>query len=103
MLETKLWHNKPDNKNIKVAKMVEFIKTCDQYPCRFNFGIFFQFDNPPSLSAKEKIDLQKTLFKRNGKFPSAWWVMIKIWGRVLLKGMIKNEQIQFLTRKCHCQ
>ena len=37
MLETKLWHNKTEIKNVKVAKMMEFIKTCDQYPCRFNF------------------------------------------------------------------
>ena len=35
MLETKLWHNKTEIKNVKVAKMMEFIKTCDQYPCYF--------------------------------------------------------------------
>ena len=37
MLEAKLWHNKTETKNAKVAKMVEFIKTFDQYPRRFNF------------------------------------------------------------------
>ena len=31
MLEAKLWQNKTETKNVKVAKMVEFIKTCDQY------------------------------------------------------------------------
>ena len=29
MLESKLWHNKSETKNVKVAKMVEFIKTCE--------------------------------------------------------------------------
>ena len=41
MLEAKLWHNKTETKNVKVAKMVEFILTCDQYPRRFKFGNFF--------------------------------------------------------------
>ena len=42
LLEAKLWHNKAKTKNIKAAKMVKLIKTCDQYPCRFNFGNFFK-------------------------------------------------------------
>ena len=58
MLEAKLWYNKAEMKNVKVAKMVEFIKTCDQYPRRFNFGIFFNYIMPPptpaTLSAGEK-------------------------------------------------
>ena len=41
MLEAKLWHNKTETKNVKAANMVEFIKTCDQYPRRFHFGHFF--------------------------------------------------------------
>ena len=41
MLESKLWHNKTEISSLNVAKMVEFIKTCDQYPVRFNFGHFF--------------------------------------------------------------
>ena len=41
MLEAKLWHSKTKTKNVKAAKMVVFIKTCDQYPSRFNFGNFF--------------------------------------------------------------
>ena len=32
MLESKLWYNKTETKNVKVAEIVEFIKTCDQYP-----------------------------------------------------------------------
>ena len=40
MLDPELWHNKAESKNIKVAKMVEFIKTCDQYPRKFNFVHF---------------------------------------------------------------
>ena len=67
MLVTKLWHSKTETKNVKVAKMVELIKTCDQYPPRrFNFGNFFNSIILPHLSAGEKIDLQKTLFERNG-------------------------------------
>ena len=66
MLETKLWCNKTNIKNKKVVKMVEFIKTCDQYPHRFNFGNFFiSIILCLPLSAREKIDLQKKLFGRN--------------------------------------
>ena len=42
------------------------------------------------------------LFGRNGKFPSAWRIMIKTWERVLLRGMIKNEQIQFFDSQMYC-
>ena len=41
MLEAKLWHNKTEINNVKVAKMVEFIKIGEQYPRRFNFDKFF--------------------------------------------------------------
>ena len=56
---------KQKQKNIKVAKMVEFIKTCEQYLLKFNFGNFF---NSILLSpfCWGKIDLQKTLFERHG-------------------------------------
>ena len=30
MIESKLWHNKTEIKNVKVAKIVEFIKTCEK-------------------------------------------------------------------------
>ena len=42
ILESKLWHNKTETKNVKVAKMVEFIKACNQYPRKFNFSHFFR-------------------------------------------------------------
>ena len=104
MLEAKLWQNKTGTNNVKVAKMVEFIKPCDQYPRRFNFGNFFNsiISPPPTPSFYwGKIDLQKTLFGRNGQFPSAWGVMIKTWGRVFLGGMSKNEQIQFFDSQMY--
>ena len=53
MLEFNLWHNKTETKNVKVAKVVEFIKTCNQYPRRFTFGHFFSFVILP-LSVGEK-------------------------------------------------
>ena len=42
MTESKLWHNKTEVKNAKAAKMVELIKTCDQYLHKS----FFQHHNP---------------------------------------------------------
>ena len=48
------------------------------------------------------------LFGRNGlpvcleEFPSAWRIMIKTWGRVLLGGIITNEQIQFFFSQRYC-
>ena len=70
MLEAKLWHNKTETENVKVAYIVKFIKTCDQYSGRFNFSNFFNSLIPPNLvppvSAWEKTDLQKTLLGRNG-------------------------------------
>ena len=63
MLKAKLLHSKTETKNVNVAKMVKFIKTCGQYPRRFNF---FNSIILPALSAGENIDLQRTLFGRNG-------------------------------------
>ena len=40
MYQSKLWQNKTETRNVKVAKMVEFIKTCDQYSPRF-IWLFF--------------------------------------------------------------
>ena len=64
MLEAKSWHNKTETNNVKVVKAVEFIKTCDQYPRRFNFGNFFNSITLPSFCLA-KIDLQERLFKSN--------------------------------------
>ena len=63
MLEAKLWHNKTEAKNVK---MVEFIKTCDQYLRTFKFDNFINSIILSPFSAREKIDPQKTLFGRNG-------------------------------------
>ena len=42
MLESKLKYNKKKTKKTAMgAKMVEFIKTCDQYPYKFSFCYFF--------------------------------------------------------------
>ena len=80
MLESKLWHNKTETKNVKVAKMVEFIETCDQYPRKFNFGHFFSSIILPH-------------FEKMGNSLLFGVVMIKTWGRVLLRGVSKNEHI----------
>ena len=48
----KLWRIKIETKNKKDAKMVGFIKTCNQYTHKFNLVIFFQlfqFLLPPFL------------------------------------------------------
>ena len=55
MLEAKLLLKKQKPKNVKAVKMVEFIKTCDQYPCYFWY--FFQLHNPllPSFCSGKNI------------------------------------------------
>ena len=57
-LNLKIMANKTETKNVKVEKMVEFIKTCDQYPRKFNFGHFFSSIILPPL----KEIFLKTLF-----------------------------------------
>ena len=42
--EPKLWYSKTVNKNVEGAKMMEFIKTCDQYP--HNFFQLYQSNLP---------------------------------------------------------
>ena len=91
MFEAKLWHNKTETKKVKAAKMVEFIKTYDPYPSRFNFGNFFNSVILSHPFCSGKIDLQKRCL---GETSFCLGVMIKTWGRVLLGGMSKNEQIQ---------
>ena len=67
MLQSVLCYSKTKTKNMKVAKIVEFIKTCDQYPCRFNFGHFpGQLHNPPFLL--EKIDFRNRCSGGIGNF-----------------------------------
>ena len=53
-LNLKLWHNKTETKKIKVANGgMEFIKTCDEYLMKFNFGHIFSSISLP-LSAGER-------------------------------------------------
>ena len=80
--------------------MVEFIKTCSQYPCWFWW--FFQLHNPLTpLSAQEKIPPENAVQEEWG-ISVFLGIMIKTWGKALLGGMSKMEQIQFLTHKCIC-
>ena len=64
MLKSKLWHNKTEKKKM-IAKMVELVKTYDQYPRKLNFGHFFSSIILTPLSWGE-IDFQKMLFGWNG-------------------------------------
>ena len=64
-------------KNVKVRKMVEFIKTCNHYPRKFNFGHFFS-----SIIRRPQFCSEKNTKKQQQ-------------GRVLIAYMSKNEQIQF--------
>ena len=50
MLESKLWQSKTGTKNVKVAEMVKFIKSCDQYRPKFNFDYFFQLRSLPRFN-----------------------------------------------------
>ena len=47
MFAAKLWQNKTESKNVKVAKIVEFIETCDHYPRRFIFETFSTHNHQP--------------------------------------------------------
>ena len=81
------------NQSVKVAKMVEFIKTCEQYPRKFNFGQF-SAPQPSPLSAWEKQIFSKRCSVEMDNFLLPEVVMTKTRGRVLLGGMSKNKQIQ---------
>ena len=48
--------------------MVEFIKTCDQYPCKFNSSIVL----PLYVREKQMIDFQKILIEESEWLPSDW-------------------------------
>ena len=67
MLESNLRHKQTEIKNVKVGKMVEFMKTCDRYPPKFNFGHFFQLRSSTHFDGR-KLDFQK-IFRFS---PSAW-------------------------------
>ena len=75
MSEAKLWHNKAEAECVKVAKMVEFIKTCDQYPRRFNFGNFFNSITPPSFLLGENRSSENAVWEE-------WVISFSLGGNV---------------------
>ena len=91
MIESKIWHNKTEIKNVKVVKTVEFIKTCDQYPHKFNFGHFFSsIILPPFCCGKNRFSENAVQVKQ----------VISFCLRESFIGAIsKNEKIQFLAYK----
>lgn len=72
--------------------MVRFIETCDEHLQKFNFGHFLNslrvFSRFP-LSSERKIDFQKAFGILIISFSLR--VMTRIWERVLLGDMDKNE------------
>ena len=84
MLTSKLWHNKTETKIVKIAKMVEFIKTYNQYPCKFNFCHFVSsIIRPPFWWVKNR-------FSENPAWKK-WEIFTSAWGRVLLRGISCNN------------
>ena len=77
---------------------MKFIKTCDQYPCKFNFGHFFSSTILLPF-CWEKI--QKTLLRDMVNFLLPGVVMIRTWGRFLLRYISKNEKIQLFDSQMH--
>ena len=105
MLEA--WRHKTETKNVKVAKMVEFIKTCEQYPRRFNFVHFFNsIILPPFLLGKNRSSENAVLEEWVISFCLGVMIETLEGGGGERGGMSKNEQIpffDFLTHKCICQ
>ena len=90
MLESKLSYNRAETKNVFVAKKVEFIKTCNQYPCLIL--VIFSTPQSSSLSAEEKY--KKSCLGEMVNFFLPGVVLIRTWGKFLLRDIRKNEQIQ---------
>ena len=68
-----------------------------------NFGNSFNSISSLPFLLRKKISSKNAVWEEwNGQLPSAWRMMIKTWGRVLLGGMIKNEQIQFFYWQMYC-
>ena len=102
MLESKLWHNKTETKNVNVAKMVEFTKTCDEFPRRFNFGNLFNSIMLPPLCWRKNRSSENAVWEEWVSFSlGGQGVMIKTLGRGLLGGMSKNEQMQFFDSQIY--
>ena len=96
MLVTKLWHGKTESKNVKAAKMVEFIKTCDQCPPRrFNFGNFFNSIILPPPFCWGKNRSSENAVREEWAISFCLWGNDKNLGTNFTWGMSKNEQIHF--------
>ena len=75
MLEFKLWHNKTETKYVNVAKMVKFIKTCDQYPrkAKVNSTRYFLQQNISTCSRDVKLKSYKTYIRSIVEYASVVW------------------------------
>ena len=99
MLESKLKYNRTETKTAMVAKMVEFIKTCDQYPYKFNFCHFFSsIILLPFCWGKYK---KRCLGEMVNFLLPRQEVMIRTWGKFLLRDRSKNAQIQLFDSHMH--
>ena len=92
LLQSKLCHNKTETKKVKVANGgIKFIKTYDEYLCKFISGPIFG-SIVLLLSAGEKQILKTLFWGEMGNIFLPGVVMIKSWGRVLLQGMSKQTK-----------
>ena len=71
--------------------MVEYVKTCNQYLCKLNFGYIFS-SIVVSLFAGETLIFEKLCL---GEFPSTWRSDDKNLEKSFAWDVSKNEQIQF--------
>ena len=68
-----------------------------------NFGNFFQPHNLLTpFSVEEKISSENAV-REEWAIPVCLWIMKKTWGRILLGGMSKIEQVQFFESKMYLQ
>ena len=75
----------------RFQKWWNFIKTSHQYPRKFNLGHFFSSIILPLFCRG-----RKRCSEEMGNFLLPGVIMIRTWERVLLGGMNKHEQIQFV-------
>ena len=80
--------------------MVEFIKTCDQYPLKFNFDHFYRsiILLPPFCWGKDRFS--ENAVQEECVISFCLEVITRTYGKVLLRGMRKKWTDSFLTRKC---
>ena len=73
--------------------MVEFVKTCDQYPRKFKFGHIFSGITLPLLLYEKMIFRKRCLGEMSNFLPPR--------GRVLFEVMSKYEQIQLFDSQMY--